>query len=449
LLPKVFITVVLSLCASAASLASDTGGGPGNGHSETDFVTGLLSLVLLMVVAKLGAEIFERMQQPAVLGELLAGIAMSALGLAGIAFIAGLKDQPGLHVAAEIGVILLLFEVGLESHLGELLEVGTSALVVATLGVMLPIALGYGVSTLFLAAEPWYVHMFVGSTLAATSVGITARVLQDLKKIDTKEARIILGAAVVDDVLGLIILAVISGIITSIAAGAGNGGVSGAMVGMIVLKAVGFLLGAIFIGRIIHINAVRTGARFRVPGVPLVIATSFCFTLAALAGMVGLAPIVGAFAAGLVLEPSDYEVYQKRGEMPIDSMIKPLSTLLTPVFFVIMGLQVDLTAFTSGSVLAFAGVITLAAIIGKQVCSLGVLEKGVNRLVVGVGMIPRGEVGLIFTGIGAKLAVDGKPVFSSETVSAMVVMVIITTLITPPVLKAMLTRGEAAGKHPA
>lgn len=419
--------------------ASEVVHAPEGGHANHGFVTVLLSLVLLMVVAKLGAELFERMRQPAVLGELIAGMAMGGLGLAGIAYVAGLKDQPGLQAAAEIGVILLLFEVGLESHLGELLEVGTSALLVAMLGVVTPIGLGYGASLLFLPAEPWYVHMFVGSTLAATSVGITARVLRDLKKIDTKEARIILGAAVVDDVLGLIILAVISGIITSLSGGGHQSGVSAAMVATIVFKAAAFLAGAIFIGRILHINAVRAGARFRVPGVPLVIALSFCFTMAALAGLVGLAPIVGAFAAGLVLEPSDYEIYQRRGEMPIDSMIKPLSTILTPIFFIMMGLQVDLRAFSSVHVLAFAGVVTLAAIVGKQVCALGVLEKGVKRVVVGVGMIPRGEVGLIFTGIGARLAVDGQPVFSTDTVSAMVVMVIITTLVTPAVLKAMLT----------
>jgi Kef-type K+ transport system membrane component KefB len=431
----------MSLLASEASHESE-----GGGHADSSFVVGLLSLVLLMIVAKLGAELFERMRQPAVLGELVAGMVMSALGLAGVALIAGLKDQAGLHAAAEVGVILLLFEVGLESHLSELLEVGLSALIVAILGVLAPIGLGYGVSVLFLASEPWYVHLFVGSTLAATSVGITARVLQDLKKVDTKEARIILGAAVVDDVLGLIILAVISGIITSIAAGSGDGSVSAAMVGGIVLKAVAFLIGAIFIGRYLHINAVRAGTRFRVPGIPLVIAVGFCFVMAALAGLVGLAPIVGAFAAGLVLEPSDYEVYQRRGEMPIDSMIKPLSTILTPIFFVMMGLQVDLRAFTSVNVLAFAGVVTLAAILGKQICAIGVVEKGVKRLVVGVGMIPRGEVGLIFTGIGAKLMVDGQPVFSSDTVSAMVVMVIITTLVTPPVLKALLTRDEPDGE---
>lgn len=214
------------------------------------------------------------------------------------------------------------------------------------------------------------------------------------------------------------------------------------MVLWIILKAILFLVGAIFIGRVLHINAVRAGSRFKVSGVAAVIAVGFCFILAALAGVIGLAPIVGAFAAGLVLEPSDYEVYERRGEQPIENIVRPLSAIFTPVFFVMMGMRVDLTAFTKVDVLAFAGVVTLAAIIGKQICALGVLEKGVNRVVVGIGMIPRGEVGLIFTGIGASLAVAGEPVFSSDVVSAMVVMVIVTTLVTPPILKLLLVRNH-------
>ncbi len=394
-----------------------------------------------MVCAKLGAEVFERFGQPGVLGELVVGMVLGGLGLAGVTFLATARESEGLQIVAEMGVILLLFEVGLESHLKELMEVGSSAMLVAVLGVIAPTVLGYGVSSYFLAGHAWYVHLFVGATLAATSVGITARVLRDLKKIDTKEARIILGAAVVDDVLGLIILAVITGLVTSISAG-GGGEVEPGMVLWIVLRAILFLVGAIFIGRVLHINAVRAGSRFKVSGVAAVIAVGFCFILAALAGVIGLAPIVGAFAAGLVLEPSDYEVYERRGEQPIENIVRPLSAIFTPVFFVMMGMRVDLTAFTKVDVLAFAGVVTLAAIIGKQICALGVLEKGVNRVVVGIGMIPRGEVGLIFTGIGASLAVAGEPVFSSDVVSAMVVMVIVTTLVTPPILKLLLVRNH-------
>ena len=430
---------LLRIAALVVAVASFAWAAEEAAQPEEAFYSGLLAMVLIMVMAKVGAEVFERMRQPAVLGELVVGILLGGLALAGVSFLETARQSAGLHIVGEIGVILLLFEVGLESHMKELMEVGLSALLVATFGVIAPVILGYGVSMYFLPTHAWYVHLFVGSTLAATSVGITARVLKDLKKIDTKEARIILGAAVVDDVMGLVILAVISGLVTSIANGGGNE-VQASMVVWIILKAVGFLIGAIFIGRFIHINAVRAGTRFRVPGIPVVIAVSFCFTLAAVAGQMGLAPIVGAFAAGLVLEPSDYEVYQKRGERAIDELVRPLGAIFTPVFFVMMGMRVDLRVFGSMSVLEFAAVVTLAAIVGKQVCGLAVLEKGVHRVVVGVGMIPRGEVGLIFTGIGATLAVRGEPVFSSNVVSAMVVMVIVTTLVTPPILKVLLVK---------
>jgi len=418
------ITATMFLLTPAAVQAWPAEGTPAAGNAgslDQQLVAGLLALIVIMLLAKVGAELFERLGQPAVLGELTVGILLSGVGLAGVAVVEGWKHSAGLHLVAEVGVILLLFEVGLESHLNELLEVGWSALLVAVVGVIAPVVLGYGVSAYFLAGEPWYVHLFVGGTLAATSVGITARVLKDLNKLDTKEARIILGAAVVDDVLGLIILAVISGLVTSVARGGGAGLSAGAIL-VIILKAVLFLSGAIFIGRLVHINAVRAGARFRVAGVPLVIAISFCFALAAAAGAMGLAPIIGAFAAGLVLEPSDYEVYRRRGEMPIESLIKPLSTILTPVFFVMMGLRVDLRAFISTETLAFAGVVTLVAILGKQACSLGVLEKDVR--------------------IGARLVAHGEPVFSANTVSAMVVMVVLTTLVTPPVLKKLLVARE-------
>jgi Kef-type K+ transport system membrane component KefB len=296
---------------------------------------------------------------------------------------------------------------------------------------------------LFLPAEPWYVHLFAGATLAATSVGITARVLQDLRKTETKEARIVLGAAVVDDVLGLIVLAVVSGMVTSVAQG-GAAALNWAPVALIVLKAAAFLAGAIVVGRLVHVNALRIAKYFRVEGVTLALAVCFCFSLAALAGRVGLAPIVGAFAAGLVLEDDDYEIFHKRGVKPIEELIRPITTVFVPIFFVMMGLKVDLRVFASLEVLGLAGAITVAAVIGKQACALGVLDKGVDRLVVGLGMIPRGEVGLIFTGMGASLMVADRPVFNSNLVSAMVVMVMLTTVMTPPLLKWAFTRRRPA-----
>ena len=212
----------LALCVVAAVAAFAAGGDGAEAGGHGGISSFLFGLVAILLAAKIGGEIFERMDQPAVLGELLFGVLMGNAGLFGFHAFDALKTDAGLAIAAEVGVILLLFEVGLESNVDELLAVGRSAMLVAFLGIVAPIALGYGVSAFFLPeSTAWYVHLFVGATLAATSVGITARVLKDLHKMDTKEARIILGAAVVDDVLGLVILAVVSGLVKSIDSGGG------------------------------------------------------------------------------------------------------------------------------------------------------------------------------------------------------------------------------------
>jgi Kef-type K+ transport system membrane component KefB len=314
-------------------------------------------------------------------------------------------------------------------------------MLVATLGVVAPVILGYGVSMWFLPDEQWYVHLFVGATLAATSVGITARVLKDLRKMDAKESKIILGAAVVDDVLGLIILAVVSGLVTSVGSG-GGGEFNFVEVLKIIGKAVVFLALAVFAGRMLAGKALRIGSKAKVGGMPVVLSVAWCFLLAGLAESIGLAAIVGAFAAGLVLDRTHFQDYEELRTRRVEELLAPLSAVYVPVFFVLMGLRVDLRAFSSITVLEFAAGLTVAAIVGKQVCSLGVLEKGLNRVAVGVGMIPRGEVGLIFAGIGASLTVGGKPIFSSETFSAMIVMVVLTTLATPPLLKMIFSKED-------
>jgi Kef-type K+ transport system membrane component KefB len=398
-----------------------------------DIISFLVGMIIVLIAAKLGGEIVERLKQPAVLGELGAGIVLGNLALWGVTWFEPFKTNDGLLLMAELGVILLLFEVGLESNMADLFAVGTTAMIVAHVGIILPMILGYGVSMLFLPEQGWYVHLFAGATLAATSVGITARVMQDLKKTDTKEARIVLGAAVVDDVLGLIVLAVVAGMVTSLSSGEAK--LDWTPVIWIVLKAAGFLVGAVVIGRRVHVNALRIAQYFHVHGVVLALALSYCFALAALAGVLGLAPIVGAFAAGLVLEESDYEVFKERGDPPISSLVKPIATIFVPIFFVFMGVRVDLRAFASWQVLGLAAALTVVAILGKQACSLAVFEKGVNRLVIGIGMIPRGEVGLIFVGMASTLRVAGKPIFDAGMISAMVVMVMLTTVMTPPLLK--------------
>ncbi len=387
-----------------------------------------------MIAAKIGGEIFERINQPAVLGELVFGVALGNLNLLGMTFMQHFKTDGSLALAAEIGVILLLFEVGLESNIDELMAVGGSAMLVAFMGVVAPMILGYGVSAWYLPDHAWYVHTFVGATLAATSVGITARVLKDMRKMDTKEARIILGAAVVDDVLGLIILAVVSGLITSIAAG-GSPDISFGPVLLIVGKAVAFLGISVVLGRALAGRVIDWGSQAKVRGIPVVLSICYCFVMAGIAETIGLAAIVGAFAAGLVLDETHYRGYHELKARKVEELLAPVSAIYVPVFFVLMGLRVDLSAFGSLSVLEFAGALSLAAIIGKQVCAFGILEKGLNRLAVGVGMIPRGEVGLIFAGMGSTLMVAGVPIFSPETYSAMIVMVMVTTLATPPLLK--------------
>ena len=313
------------------------------------------------------------------------------------------------------------------------------------LGVVAPFLLGWMVSAYFSPNAPQLVHIFIGAILCATSVGITARVFKDLGKLNTREARIILGAAVIDDVLGLLILAVVAGAIKASAAG---GTLSMIEVGFIALKSFAFLVGSILIGHYLMPRVLRSAGRFETRGVLLTLAISFCLALSWAAAKVGLAPIVGAFAAGLILDEVHYRPADGRKERNLTDLLQPVSAVLVPIFFVLMGMKVDLRFFTRIEILSFALVLTFAAIIGKQICAFGVTERGLNRLAVGIGMIPRGEVGLIFAGIGATLMLPSaagvnEPVIGSAVFGAVVIMVITTTLITPLALKWALGRKDS------
>jgi Na+:H+ antiporter len=403
----------------------------------------LVVLALIIASAKIGGELLGRVGQPPVLGELLMGVLLGNLNLFGLTALEPLRTNPMLRVVAEIGAILLLFEVGVESDLVQLLAVGWSSLVVATLGVIAPMVLGYVVSSQLLPDAGWLTHLFVGGTLTATSVGITARVLKDLGKSNTKEARIILGAAVADDVIGLVVLAVVSGLVAAATASSSAASISWADALWIVAKAALFLVIAVVVGRFWSQRMFTWAARLQVAGTLLGVCICFCFVVATLAGLVGLAPIVGAFAAGVVLEEVHYQPFLERGERKVEELLFPITTLIVPVFFVVMGIRVDLRSFASPVVLTFAALITLVAIVGKQICGLGVLERGIDRLAIGVGMIPRGEVGLIFAGLGSTLILQGRPVLSQTTFSALVLMVMLTTFITPPLLKLVFERNRA------
>ncbi len=421
--------------AAALALTPDTSGvAPAAASSAPlDMMPVLIALVLVLLGARLGGALFERLAQPPVLGELLAGVVIGNLGLFGWHGLDGLRNLPALEILAQIGVLFLLFQVGLSSDAGRLLAVGGSALLVAGLGVAAPIALGYFVSLAFFPALHPLSHWFVGATLCATSVGITARVLRDLEQTGSREGRIILGAAVIDDVMGLVVLAVVTGIVAATARGLAFRPLSAlAVLG----KALGFLALAFVIGRLVSQRLFALAARLGGGGVLLSVALAFCFGLAWLAGVLGLAPIVGAFAAGLVLEEAHYRDLRERdpARRGIPELLEPLTTFLVPVFFVLLGMRVDLGALGDGGALGFALVLTAAAVVGKQACSLGVLEKGTDRLAVGLGMIPRGEVGLIFASLGTTLALNGERLVNATLFSAIVLVVALTTFLTPPLL---------------
>jgi Kef-type K+ transport system membrane component KefB len=394
-----------------------------------------LALALILIVAKLGGDLAVRAGQPAVLGELLGGI---LLGNLPVPFLQHLQQDPVIDVLGRLGALILLFEVGLESKIGDLLRVGWSSLVVASVGVVGPFVLGFGVARWLLPAASVYVHSFLAATLCATSVGITARVFKDLGRLQTIEARIVLGAAVIDDVLGLLVLAVVS----AVAAAADTGtNLAGLEVATAFGKATVFLVGATLLGIAFAPRLFRLAARLRARGVLLASGLAFCFVLAWLADRVGLAPIVGAFAAGLVLEEATFLDFTRRGEMGLASLIEPVAHFLVPVFFVLMGMRTDLSTFLRPGALGLAAALTVAAIAGKQICGLGVLQRGVDRVFVGLAMIPRGEVGLVVASIGHTIRVRGEPMIDGATFSAAVIMVIVTTLITPPLLE---WRGRAA-----
>ncbi|HEY1302515.1 MAG TPA: cation:proton antiporter [Vicinamibacterales bacterium] len=397
----------------------------------------VLALAVILAVAKLGGHLAVRFHQPAVLGELVAGVVLGSLDLAGIEWFRTIEADATVETLARLGVVILLFEVGLESTVREMLKVGLTSVLVAVLGVFAPFALGWFVSAWMLPDKSVYVHAFIGATLTATSVGITARVLQDLQRSQSPEARVILGAAVIDDVLGLVILAVVAG---AIGAADRGGSLSYIEIGLTLGKAVVFLFGALVLGVYLSPRVFGLASRLSGQGVLLVTALVFCFVLAYLSSIIGLAPIVGAYAAGLILEDAHFRPFADRGEQQLEHLVHPLSTFLVPVFFVVMGMRVDLTAFARMDVLGLAALLTLAAMIGKQACAIGAIGRRLDSLSIGIGMMPRGEVGLIFANIGLGLTLAGQPIVDQSIFSAIVIMVIATTMATPPLMKWSLAR---------
>jgi len=383
-----------------------------------DIYTFLIALVTILVAAKLLGELAVRFGQSAIVGELIAGVILgpSVLGIVG--------ETPVLSGISELGAIILLFEVGLSSDIKEFAKAGGWAAAVAFVGVILPYLLGYRVFLHFGLDNTQAV--FAGAVLTATSVGITARVFMDLKKIDTEEAKIVLGAAVIDDVIGLAILAVV----LKLAAG---GTVTFGTIAQVSCTAVLFLALAVGAGLLIAPTIFKYVSKLKQEHAAYIIAFAFCLIISAVSSKVGLAPIVGAFAAGLVIS-----TIRQKEEIKRD--IKPLYVFFVPVFFVLMGTRVDIGTFNpfivaNREIMLLTAVLFAVAFIGKAAAGFVVFKKGVDRLLIGVSMVPRGEVGLIFAGMGLK-----NEVFGPSDYSALVAVIMLTTFITPFLLKYMIVR---------
>lgn len=397
-------------------------------------------LPVILLVGKFAGELFERLGQPAVLGELIAGVLLgqSVLGVIPTDMADPMTEV--IRIFAEIGVVVLLFEIGLETDLRQMVRVGAAASTVALVGVALPFLLGFAYWLSPLVTEQFNVSsnmttaIFVGATLTATSVGITARVLSDLKAMGSLEARLIIGAAVIDDVLGLVILGVVAGLVSGTA-------ITLLGVGKMLGVAVGFLTLAVVVGLWAAPRVFSVIDRMRVRGILLVTAFAFTLLVAWLAHAVGSAMIIGAFAAGIILSGTNqFDAIEER--------IKPVADIFTPIFFLSIGAQLDVRLLNpmdpaNRPVLAIGAALFGIALLGKLVSGLPVVWRKFNRLAVGVGMVPRGEVGLIFAQIGLTAGV-----LSPQLFSAILLMVIGTTFVAPPLLKWSFKRGGMTRAQP-
>ena len=330
-----------------------------------------------------------------------------------------------VDIFSRYGVIFLLFMVGLESSIAELKHTGRESIVVAVIGVIAPMVLGFAVAFYLIPSASFQADLFISATLCATSIGITARVLSEMNKLRTREARTILGAAMIDDILGLIILAVVSSVVI-------NGTVEAIVMIRIIIYSLLFFIGALWLGPLILHRAVHF-FRFLEPWESkLFISFIFVMALAWLASIIHLAAIIGAFAAGVIIHEGYFEAngsYQEK-QRSIQHLVSPLESILAPMFFMLIGIQVKLETFFNWNVIILASGLVVAAIIGKLVSGLGGNRQD-DRLLIGIGMLPRGEVGLVFASIGRTLGV-----ISDDLFSAVVLMVMITTFIAPPLLKA-------------
>lgn len=417
----------------------------------------LVSLVVVYLAAKVFGELCARVNLPPVLGELIGGVVVGLSVLKLIVFPEGMAEGTDsliisflqrtagmspdistqvfeaqsevISVLSELGVILLLFEIGLESDLKELIRVGPQAAVVAIVGVVAPFTLGtaglialFGISTI--------PAVFAGAALTATSIGITAKVLAEIQQLNSKEGQIIIGAAVLDDVLGIIVLAVVASL-------AKTGEIDIISILYLIGGAAAFLIGAILLGRLLSPYFVALVERMETRGQLLLSSLVFAFFLSYIAAAIHLEAILGAFAAGLILAETE-----KRNEL--EEQVIPVADMLVPVFFVVVGAGTDLSVLnpadpTNREGLMMAAFLIAIAIIGKVITGFTVFGQGnINRTAIGIGMVPRGEVGLVFAGVGS-----ASGILSESLEAAIIVMVIMTTFLAPPMLRVVFKSSEA------
>ena len=395
----------------------------------------LMLLALLWLSAKVGGELAVRLKLPAVSGELAVGLVLSAFHQVWARFPA-VAESPEAELLGGIGVVVLMFAVGLESTVSQMLKVGFASLRVAFIGVVLPMAAGLAGAWLLLPeGAPFVLDLFIGACLCATSIGISAQVLREKGATDSQEGRIIVGAAVVDDVLGLLVLVAVSGMVGAAAGGASMGPGLAKTLGL----ALGFLVVALTLGRLATPRLFALVSRFRGEQVLLPLSLGFAFLLAWLGSLAGLASIVGADAAGLILEPAHIVDLERREQHSLEELVHPLVSVLSPLFFVLMGAKVNPLALFKPATLGFAALLALLGVAGKYLAGYGG-GKGVRASVVGWGMVPRGEVGLIFVAAGAHLNFNGVPLLSPEIQAGVIGALLLTTVIGPVGLGWVLRR---------
>lgn len=435
------------LIHAASSAGGDTS------HSVVHFGAVFAMFALLLIAGKIG-NFVEKFGQPGVVGELAAGIFLAALGYFGWHFIGDISSNQIIAFVASLGALLLLFSIGLESNLTQMKLVGRSALMVAIIGVIVPFVLGaYVLAPIFFSDASNAAQLFLGAAMVATSVGITASVFRSLGISRTRAAQTVLGAAVIDDVLGLIVLAVVSAL-------AIGGTVTAGTVAGIALKSFGFLAAAILLGRVLAKPVSSVFSKiYKGIGMKLTFAVSFALLFGYLAELAGLEPIIGAFAAGLILDQVHFNKFAdptivndlksldfkakkdkeavnrliaKHKHMHVEDLIQSVGMVLIPVFFVYTGMQINFASLLQPSLYLIAGVISIVAILGKLVSGFAAKGSMREKLLVGMAMVPRGEVGLIFAATGKSLGV-----LSDNLFSVIVLVVVMTTFIAPPIIKRL------------